>query len=246
MPLTLPSEIMLQILILAVWEPQVCPNALSAPVKHKFPSGFSSACKKYHEMLMNEWFYVLILHSAEDWTHALGAHISDYVRYVYAYWFVCLLIILNLGRVLTLKEHALLTYASVKEYLDFSKIRRLHTITLDCHNDVGCSSSSGKSGQWSYKKVMPRLPRSLKSLIVLNAHGPDLQTIQQAVDQCPDLENLYLGRCTKFNRPNKCSFWQKFPNDHDSYFSIKGVEGYSVSHLSSCEPENDLSIYWYL
>ncbi|KAG8702393.1 hypothetical protein FRC08_003506 [Ceratobasidium sp. 394] len=74
---------------------------------------------------------------------------------------------------------------------------------------------------------MPRLPRNLKSLIVLNAHGPDLQVIQQAVSQCPDLEHLCLGRCTKFNRPNNCAFWEKFPDDHDSYFSIKGVEGYA-------------------
>ncbi|KAG9100850.1 hypothetical protein FRC06_003625, partial [Ceratobasidium sp. 370] len=108
------------------------------------------------------------------------------------------------------------------------EFQRVHTITLDCHNDVGCTSSSNcKGGQWSYKKIMPRLPRCLKSLIVLNAHGPDLQVIQQAVDQCPDLEHLCLGRCTKFNRPNNCPFWKKFPDDHDSYFSIKGVEGYA-------------------
>ncbi|KAG8725140.1 hypothetical protein FRC09_007830 [Ceratobasidium sp. 395] len=74
---------------------------------------------------------------------------------------------------------------------------------------------------------MPRLPKGLKSLIVLNAHGPDLQIIQQAVDQCPDLEHLCLGRCTKFNRPGNCNFWEKFPDDHDSYFSNKGVEGYA-------------------
>jgi len=205
----LPREIMLNILNFTIWAPQLASSPLSAPVKCEFPSGFSQASKHHREMLLEEWFYLLILHSPDDLKHPQCAQTMVHVR------------------VLTLKEGSLLPRSFIRT-LDSPEFQRVHTITLDCHNDVGCTSSGNcKGGQWSYKKIMPRLPRNLKSLIVLNAHGPDLQVIQQAVDQCPDLEHLCLGRCTKFNRPNNCAFWEKFPDDHDSYFSIKGVEGYA-------------------
>ncbi|KAG8717527.1 hypothetical protein FRC11_003752, partial [Ceratobasidium sp. 423] len=122
--------------------------------------------------------------------------------------------------------NALPSHELVKR-LDFSRLDFIHTLTLDCHNDVGRSSSSDIKGQWSYKKIIPSLPKKLKSLTILNAHGPDLQVIKKAIKQCIDLESLALGRCTKFNRPSGCEFWEHFPNDHDSYFSGEGVEGYA-------------------
>lgn len=132
------------------------------------------------------------------------------------------------GRVLIINESALPSYPLVKAHLDLTKYEGIHTLTLDCHNDVGQSNSLGIKGQWSYKKIVPCLPKNLKSLTILNAHGPDLQIIQRAIKQCKDLESLTLGRCTKFNRPNGCEFWDNFPNDHDSYFSGKGIKGYAV------------------
>ncbi|KAG8739226.1 hypothetical protein FRC10_005857 [Ceratobasidium sp. 414] len=205
----LPRELMLNVLSFVIWAPRLGSGPLSAPVKRQFPSGFSQVSKYYREMLLSEWFYLLVLHSPDDLKHPQYAQIFIHVR------------------ALTLKEGSLVPRSFIKT-LDSPEFQRVHTITLDCHNDVGCTSSGNcKGGQWSYKKIMPRLPRNLKALIVLNAHGPDLQVIQQAVDQCPDLEHLCLGRCTKFNRPNNCGFWEKFPDDHDSYFSIKGVEGYA-------------------
>lgn len=158
---------------------------------------------------MPEWSRLLTLSEAKDWKIAMAYRLADHARIV------------------TLKESALLNHASVKAQLDLSGFERIHTLTLDCHNDVGCSNSSGHKGQWSYKRIMPCLPKRLKSLIILNAHGPDLQVIQRAIQQCGDLESLSLGRCTKFNRPNGCDFWKQFPNDHDSYFSGKGIEGYA-------------------
>ncbi|KAG8768559.1 hypothetical protein FRC12_005494 [Ceratobasidium sp. 428] len=205
----LPREIILNILSSAIWVCHAPSSPLSPLSKGEFLPGFSCVSKQFRAILLKEWFYLLILHTPEDLNHPLYHQIRSHVQ------------------ALTLKEGALVPRSYIKT-LDSPCFERVHTITLDCHNDVGCSlSGGGKSGQWSYKKIMPRLPKGLKSLIVLNAHGPDLQIIQQAVDQCPNLEHLCLGRCTKFNRPGNCNFWEKFPDDHDSYFSNKGVEGYA-------------------
>ncbi|KAG8786853.1 hypothetical protein FRC12_016165 [Ceratobasidium sp. 428] len=209
MPCNLPTEILLNILSLAIWKRQAHSSALTPLTKHTFPSDFSLVSKWCRELLFEEWFYLLVLHSPQDLEHPVFKKIRTYVR------------------ALTLKEGALVPRIYIKT-LNSAHFEGVHTVTLDCHHDVGCSSSdNGKGGQWSYKKIMPHLPRGLKSLIVLNAHGPDLQIIQQAVTQCPDLEHLCLGRCTKFNRLGNCAFWDKFPDDHDSYFSNKGVEGYA-------------------
>ncbi|KAJ1309274.1 hypothetical protein OPQ81_004936 [Rhizoctonia solani] len=156
-----------------------------------------------------EWSRRLTLRKVEDWKIAIDRNLANYVRE------------------LILEESALPSHTAVKTHLDFSRFDLIRALTLDCHNDVGHSASLGAKGQWSYKKIIPNLPRKLKSLTILNAHGPDLQVIQKAIKQCKGLEALTLGRCTKFNRPCGCEFWENFPNDHDSYFSGKGVDGYA-------------------
>ncbi|QRV73286.1 F-box-like domain protein [Ceratobasidium sp. AG-Ba] len=203
---SLPSEIMMLITRFLTWDShaQTSLDTLYIPKKAAFPSSFSSTCKLFRQILISEWFYLLKLESPQDWTRAQQIQITGYIR------------------IMIVAENALVSNGP---RLNFSHLENIRIMTLDCHNDVGCSSSN--KGQWSYKKVIPRLPGSLKSLVVLNAHGPDLQVIKQAVEQCPDLEDLCLGRCTKFNRLNNCDFWNKFPDDHDSYFSNKGVDGYA-------------------
>ncbi|KAF8748538.1 hypothetical protein RHS01_10733 [Rhizoctonia solani] len=205
-----PLDIIFQIIQFVVWELKRCERTLQTELsKGKFQSGVANSCKAYRDMYMLEWTRYLTLHKVEDWKFAIDHNFASHVRS------------------LVIKEDTLPSYTTVKAHLDFSQFDLIHTLTLDCHNDVGHSTSLGLKGQWSYKKIIPNLPRRLKSLVILNAHGPDLQVIQKAIKQCSGLESLTLGRCTKFNRPAGCEFWRSFPNDHDSYFSGQGVDGYA-------------------
>ncbi|KAF8725076.1 hypothetical protein RHS02_08405, partial [Rhizoctonia solani] len=206
----IPLDIIIQIIQFVVWELKRCERTLQVELsKAKFQSGVANACKAYRDMYMLEWTRYLTLHKVEDWKFAIDHDFASHVRS------------------LAIKEDTLPSYTTVKAHLDFSRFDLIHTLTLDCHNDVGHSTSLGLKGQWSYKKIIPNLPRRLKSLVILNAHGPDLQVIQKVIKQCSGLESLTLGRCTKFNRPEGCEFWRSFPNDHDSYFSRQGVDGYA-------------------
>ncbi|CAE6439832.1 unnamed protein product [Rhizoctonia solani] len=210
MPKVIPPELVSLIAEFLVWTHKLCERtSQSVLAKNEFEKGMAGVNKAYRAIYMHEWFRSMTLHKVEDWDTAKDLDLAGHIR------------------VLTLKENALPSYALVKVHLDFSRFDFIHTLTLDCHNDVGQSASLGIKGQWSYKKIVPALPRKLKSLTILNAHGPDLQIIQKAIKQCIDLESLTLGRCTKFNRPTGCEFWGHFPNDHDSYFSGQGVEGYA-------------------
>ncbi|KAF8602600.1 hypothetical protein BDV93DRAFT_607425 [Ceratobasidium sp. AG-I] len=204
----LPSELILEIAKYLIWDTSSHPSTLFVPLKLKFSAEFAMISKGHREVYLREWFRSLTLKSVEDWNYAKEHGIANYAR------------------ILFLTESALLSHKTVKGHFDLSDSQHIHTLFLDCHNDVGCSKSCGQT-QWSYKRIMPRLPRGLKSLAILNGHGPDLQVIRHAITQCPDLEHLRLGRCTKYNRPDDCNFWQNFPKDHDSYFSNKGIDGYS-------------------
>ncbi|CAE6432367.1 hypothetical protein ACGC1H_000379 [Rhizoctonia solani] len=205
----MPTEVVLQIIQYSIWELSKCERTSRLELtKRKFQPGIANASKQYHEMYLLEWCRCLILREVKDWKFAVDHGFAPHVR------------------ILTLEEGALPSHAAVKANLDFSSYGFIHTLTLNCHKDVGCSASLNK-GQWSYKKIVPNLPKNLKSLVILNAHGPDLQVIQKATKQCKGLESLTLGRCTKFNQPGYCEFWRNFPNDHDSYFSGKGVDGYA-------------------
>ncbi|CAE6429745.1 unnamed protein product [Rhizoctonia solani] len=204
----IPTEVLLQIIQNIIWVLRKCERTSRLELtKGKFQPGIAGASKSYHEMYLLEWCRYLTLFEVKDWKYAVERGFAPHVR------------------ILTLQEGALPSHAAVKANLDFSGYKLIHTLTLNCHKDVGCSSLN--KGQWSYKKIVPELPKDLKSLVILNAHGPDLQIIQKATKQCKGLESLTLGRCTKFNQPDCCEFWKNFPNDHDSYFSGKGVDGYA-------------------
>ncbi|CAE6504771.1 unnamed protein product [Rhizoctonia solani] len=214
----LPTDMVFIIIQFVIWKPRTCERTSELQLaKRKFQKGFASACKAYRGMYMDEWSRCLTLHEVEDWKFAINHEFAAHVR------------------VLTLKEKALLSHAAVKAHIDISGFKRICALTLDCHNDVGHSTSLGVKAQWSYKKIIPNLPKNLKSLTILNAHGPDLQVIQKAIKQCRNLESLTLGRCTKFNRPICCEFWANFPNDHDSYFSGKGVDGYASALVAELQ-----------
>ncbi|KDN47425.1 hypothetical protein RSAG8_03565, partial [Rhizoctonia solani AG-8 WAC10335] len=210
MPKILPPDVTFIIVQFVIWELKQYDGTSGFELaKGKFQKGIANASRAYREMYMLEWIRHLTLHEVEDWKFAIKHNFAIHVR------------------ALILKEKALPSHAAVKAHLDFSRFELIRALTLDCHNDVGSSASLGIKGQWSYKKIIPNLPKKLKSLAILSAHGPDLQVIQKAIKQCKGLESLTLGRCTKFNRPDRCEFWRNFPSDHDSYFSGKGVDGYA-------------------
>ncbi|KAF8600033.1 hypothetical protein BDV93DRAFT_289777 [Ceratobasidium sp. AG-I] len=204
----LPLEVIQQIAHYVCWGPESHSSTLFQPVKLGFSSQLALSSKAYRKIYLGRWFRSLILRSEGDWNYAQEIGIVGYVK------------------ILSIAAGALLLDTSIVDRFNLSSFPSIQTLFLDCHNDVECSKSSEQM-QWSYKKIIPRLPPSLKSLVILNAHGPETQVVRQARAQCPGLEHLRLGRCTMFNQPGHCDFWQAFPHDHDAYFSSEGVEEYA-------------------
>jgi hypothetical protein len=121
--------------------------------------------------------------------------------------------------------------------------QNLHTVFIDAHNDFqpneGTTSPGRPSALGRYHLLTAYLPRSLRRLWVVNAHGPDAAVIQALCLHCPQLEELSISRCTHFSprlryqsgsdHINSCKYWSLFPGEHDSYFSSEGVHEYAVS-----------------
>lgn len=107
-----------------------------------------------------------------------------------------------------------------------SEFPRLRALSIDNHDDVRCHATG--MHPFAYRDVISSLPRSLLYLEIKHAHGPDANIIALVKRCCPDLETLWLGRCTMFNRTPACEFWTSFPFDHDSYISNEGTDAYAV------------------
>ncbi|KAF8599658.1 hypothetical protein BDV93DRAFT_294798 [Ceratobasidium sp. AG-I] len=101
----------------------------------------------------------------------------------------------------------------------------LRAISIDSHEDIRCDAAN----QFSYRNLVDFLPPSLRYLEIKHAHSPDINVISMIKKCCPELEHLWLGRCTMFNRVPACHFWKSFPFDHDSYISIEGTDAYTHS-----------------
>ena len=122
------------------------------------------------------------------------------------------------------------------------KFSNLHTAFLDAHNDfIVTPPDSTQNGSvrpiGRYHLVAPCMPPSLRRLWITNAHGPDIAVIQTLIKYCPSLTELSISRCTMFSprlrlgdnsRGVGCRFWERFPDDHDSYFADEGIEEYAV------------------
>ena len=127
----------------------------------------------------------------------------------------------------------------------------LHTAIIDAHNDFVLHARNLANDPQSighYRLVAPQLPSTLRQLWITNAHGPDVRVIQNACAQCPELEDLWIERCTLFSprllpspedgihtndhEDSECHFWSNFPNDHDAYFASIGVADYAVRYLT--------------
>ncbi|KAG9094988.1 hypothetical protein FS749_011351 [Ceratobasidium sp. UAMH 11750] len=134
----------------------------------------------------------------------------------------------------------------------FLQFSGLHTAFIDAHNDFEVNSDPASAGLPSnsaaplgqYRLLAPYLPSSLRRLWIINAHGPDISIINTLISCCPQLEELSISRCTLFSprlRPSnakeaQCTFWARFPGDHDSYFASEGIEDYATSLSRELQP----------
>lgn len=95
----------------------------------------------------------------------------------------------------------------------------LRAVSIDSHLDIRVDSAN----RFSYRRLFSFLPSSLRYMEIKHAHGPDINVISTIKKYCPKIEQLWLGRCTMFNRTPACQFWSSFPFDHDSYMSSEGT-----------------------
>ncbi|KAG8784454.1 hypothetical protein FRC12_018674, partial [Ceratobasidium sp. 428] len=116
------------------------------------------------------------------------------------------------------------------------KFSHLYALSIDAHSDV----QHDDQNRFAYHDLFSSLPRSLRRLEITRAHGPDMKIIAAVKEYCPNLEELRLGRCTVFNSPTICKFWQTFPLDHDSYMSIEDTGSYAHSLAQELAPLQSL------
>ncbi|KEP53898.1 putative F-box-like domain protein [Rhizoctonia solani 123E] len=115
---------------------------------------------------------------------------------------------------------------------------RLYTISIDAHGDV---QQNPNTGRFVYHTIIARLPSTVLRLHVKHAHGPDMKIIELVKRYAPSMRELWLGRCTMFNRSPACKFWSAFPFDHDSYIALEGAEDYVQSLAQELSPLKQLA-----
>ncbi|KAG9083727.1 hypothetical protein FS749_005778 [Ceratobasidium sp. UAMH 11750] len=185
--------------------------------------GLGGSCHMYHEAVQREWYRILYIHQQDDWKMVEALGIARHVREL---------------RVLS---SALATGVRGDVFLQFSG---LHTAFIDAHNDFEVNSDPASAGLPSNsaalpgqcRLVAPYLPSSLRRLWVTNVHGPDIFIIETLISCCPQLQELSISRCTLFSprlRPSnakdaQCTFWARFPADHNSYFASEEIEDYAT------------------
>ncbi|QRW16529.1 hypothetical protein RhiXN_04530 [Rhizoctonia solani] len=136
------------------------------------------------QLLIKMWFSVVVLHEPSDWDRVMSPDwmggLGPVVR-----------VVLAAKGALT---SSLRNRTNTEVLMNFNGLSR---VSLDYHNDFLRSGSN-----YPYYQLITELPRSLKVLEILNAHGPDEHIIKLASRCCPDLTELRLGRCTMFNNQN--------------------------------------------
>ncbi|CAE6510454.1 unnamed protein product [Rhizoctonia solani] len=164
--------------------------------------GFMAASPQLHRIGLERWVAVLAIRTAKDLEVALS--FSQHIRE---------LIFVDIA-------FSLLNNSAL------SRFPRVCTISVDCHEDVRPVSSVHR---FTYRDIVTCLPKTLRHLEIKHAHGPDVNVIACVKRCCPNLESLWLGRCTAFNRIPACQFWESFPFEHDSYISCEGSASYAHS-----------------
>ncbi|QRW02290.1 hypothetical protein RhiLY_01288 [Ceratobasidium sp. AG-Ba] len=205
----------------------------------------SSACRWLHELVRQHWFTILYIRVQEDWVTAKSFDVCQYVRSV-TVLSVSLFASSNsltVSREIRVCSGALTGDTPSTAFLDYLN---LHTAFVDVHHDFVPNNQAPSSHFRSttlgrYQILTSNMPRSLRRLWVVNAHGPDASLIRGLCRSCPELEELSISRCTLFsprlrNHPKQpgvdtCRYWELFPGD-DSYFGADGIEEYAVCSTS--------------
>jgi len=205
----LPIELLHAIIVVAISLPRAASTS-PTPIRPEFPikapwnsvSGFATASKAFRDIALQHWFKSIIIRQERDW--GVIKHWPCLTKWV---------------REIHILETAINVDSPQNVLLQFP---HLTSASIDAHNDYKINEQTG----YQYQTPASILPSTLQKLEVTNSHGPDAQIIWNAVQQCPGLESLCLGRCTMFNRPG-CEYWHNFPYDHDAYFSNQGVTEYA-------------------
>ncbi|QRW03616.1 hypothetical protein RhiLY_02615 [Ceratobasidium sp. AG-Ba] len=113
-------------------------------------SGFMAASPSLHQVGLARWVAMLTIRHERDWKQA--------VQWSY------------LVRELRCLDGALESNQNQRVLAEF---QRLHTLSVDAHGDVVYD----QHGRFAYRDIFSSLPRSLRRLEILRAHGPDISII---------------------------------------------------------------------
>ncbi|CAE6461932.1 unnamed protein product [Rhizoctonia solani] len=178
--------------------------------------GFMNASPAFHSIGMTRWVSVLNIRSPKDWNIAL--------RYR------------NSVRELNCLDGC---FDTIESRAALGHFDRLYTLSIDAHGDVGRNPNTGR---FAYYTLLTKLPSTVLRLHVKHSHAPDIKIIELVKQYAPSLEELWLGRCTAFNRTPACEFWSAFPFDHDSYIALEGAEDYAQSLAQELAPLKQLAL----
>ncbi|CAE6493981.1 unnamed protein product [Rhizoctonia solani] len=250
---TIPRRCVLPVeIIVYIIDEAVAPAAHSSPIplnhtsfqplvtpKSSFETirGLSSTNHWIRARVLARWFRIMVVRDARDWDIVMKMQISIHVMELRVF------------------SQALAEPVATDVFMRFPN---LHTALIDAHNDFVLHTQTPSDGSQSighYRLVAPQLPSTLRRLWITNAHGPDVRLIQNACVQCPQLEDLWIERCTLFSprllpdletgvqpvhmddrEDLGCHFWNSFPNDHDAYFASIGVADYAHSLAAELRP----------
>ncbi|CAE7169718.1 unnamed protein product [Rhizoctonia solani] len=163
--------------------------------------GFMQAAPGTHKLGFRRWVSVLTIRKPEDWE----------VAFKDRHW---------IRELVCLDGTILPPEASI-----LAQFPRLRAVCLDSHEDVQFVAGVN---HFVFCGIFSSLPPTVRHLELKHAHGPDINIISCAKRHCPELESLWLGRCTMFNRVPPCSFWESFPSEHDSYMENRGIDAYAL------------------
>ncbi|CAE6510458.1 unnamed protein product, partial [Rhizoctonia solani] len=174
---------------------------------------FMQASPETHQLGFERWVSVLTVREPQDWDIAFK--IPHLIREL-----VCL------DKSILSPNNSVLT-----------QFPRLRAVCVDSHDDILPVPGVHR---FAYRDIFSSLPPSIRHLEIKHAHGPDIKIISCVKRYCPDIESLWLGRCTMFNRVPPCNFWESFPFEHDSYIASEGTDGYAQSLGEELAPLRDL------
>ncbi|CAE7231136.1 unnamed protein product [Rhizoctonia solani] len=162
--------------------------------------GFMQATPETQRLGFRRWISVLTVRKPEDWEAAFKD--CHWIREL-----VCLD-----GTILPSETSILVRFP------------RLRAVCVDGHEDARLLAGVN---HFVFCEIFSSLPPTVRHLEVKHAHGPDINIVSCVKQHCPELESLWLGRCTMFNRVPPCNFWESFPSEHDSYMANRAIDEYA-------------------